>query len=133
MMSASVGLRVAIIEDNDDIADTLAVWLEHIGHRVWVARSGPTGVELVRAQQPDVVVCDIGLPDMDGVAVCRAVRALSLERQPLMIAVTGWGRQDDLARTAEAGFDHHLVKPVAPEELQRMIEQHLGSRAQAAP
>jgi signal transduction histidine kinase len=118
-------LKVLVIEDNEDIAETLASWLEELGHEVSVARNGPQGVELVQSAQPDVVLCDLGLPGMDGIEVCRSVRALSTE-QPLMVALTGWGREDDRRRTKEAGFDHHLVKPVAPERLETLLRDAAG-------
>jgi signal transduction histidine kinase len=110
-------LAIVVIEDNDDAADTLAEWLETMGHSVRVARSGPEGVDLVREYQPRLVLCDIGLPGMDGVEVCRHVKQLPIETQPVMVALTGWGMEADRKRTREVGFDHHLVKPVAPDKL----------------
>ena len=110
-------LAIVLIEDNDDAADTLAEWLETMGHSVRVARSGPEGVDLVREYQPRLVLCDIGLPGMDGVEVCRHVKQLPLGTQPVMVALTGWGMEADRKRTREVGFDHHLVKPVAPDKL----------------
>jgi signal transduction histidine kinase len=114
-------LDVVVVEDNDDIADVLAEWLEQIGHVVRVARTGRRGVELVRELPPDVVVCDLGLPDLDGMEVCREIRRLPMERQPVMIALTGWGREDDMRSSREAGFDHHLVKPVATDKLEALL------------
>jgi CheY-like chemotaxis protein len=76
----------------------------------------------VKEAKPDVVLCDIGLPDMDGCEVCRAVRASDMPSQPIMIAVTGWGRADDVERTKKAGFDQHLVKPVKPEQLLALLQ-----------
>ncbi|HEX3764603.1 MAG TPA: response regulator [Kofleriaceae bacterium] len=110
-------LAIVVIEDNDDAADTLAEWLETMGHSVKVARTGPEGVDLVREHRPRLVLCDIGLPGMDGVEVCRHVKALPIGPQPVMVALTGWGMEADRKRTREAGFDHHLVKPVAPDKL----------------
>jgi signal transduction histidine kinase len=109
-------LTIVVIEDNDDAADTLAEWLETMGHSVRVARSGPEGVDLVREFRPQLVLCDIGLPGMDGVEVCRQVKQLPIG-QPVMVALTGWGMDADRKRTREVGFDHHLVKPVAPDKL----------------
>jgi CheY-like chemotaxis protein len=114
-------LDIVVVEDNEDIADALFDWLEELGHRVTVARTGRAGVESVRANQPDLVLCDLGLPDLDGLAVCRQIREFPADRQPVMVALTGWGREDDLRRTAEAGFDHHLTKPVAPEKLNALL------------
>jgi signal transduction histidine kinase len=114
-------LKILVIEDNDDIADTLAELLSELGHQVWVARTGPAGVALVQEALPNLVLCDIGLPGMDGVEVCYSVRGLPLAAQPVMVALTGWGRDDDRRRTREAGFDHHLVKPVALEKLHDVL------------
>jgi signal transduction histidine kinase len=114
-------LDVVVVEDNDDIADVLAEWLEQLGHTVRVARQGKRGVELIRERPPDLVVCDLGLPDVDGMEVCRQIRCLPLDPQPVMIALTGWGREDDLRATHEAGFDHHLVKPVATDKLEALL------------
>ena len=115
------GLRILVIEDNDDIADTLADLLRDQGHEVAVARSGPEGVAAVKSGRPELVLCDIGLPGMDGVEVCRTVRGLQLGAQPIMVALTGWGREDDRKRTRDAGFDHHLVKPVAADKLREVL------------
>jgi signal transduction histidine kinase len=115
-------LSVVVIEDNDDAADTLTLWLEEQGHRVRLARTGPDGVELVREVKPDVVLCDIGLPGMDGVEVCRRVKAFDLSRPPLMVALTGWGMESDRRRTGEVGFEHHLVKPVMPDKLRAILQ-----------
>ncbi len=110
-------LAIVVIEDNDDAADTLAEWLETMGHSVRVARNGPEGVDLVREYRPRLVLCDIGLPGMDGVEVCRQVKQLPNGPPPVMVALTGWGMEADRKRTREVGFDHHLVKPVAPDKL----------------
>jgi signal transduction histidine kinase len=128
--SAPRALKILVIEDNDDVADTLASWLEELGHQVWVARNGTQGVELVQQAKPNLVLCDLGLPEMDGIEVCRTVRALPIE-QPLMIALTGWGREDDRARTKAAGFNQHLVKPVAPGVLEGVLRCASEERANA--
>jgi CheY-like chemotaxis protein len=115
------GHRVLVIEDNPDVADTLVVWLEDLGHRVWVARTGRAGVDLVTEARPDLVLCDLGLPDIDGLEVCRRIRSLGLAPRPRMVALTGWGRGDDRRRTKDAGFDTHIVKPVAEEKLLEVL------------
>ncbi|MEA2700529.1 MAG: hypothetical protein QOI66_4800 [Myxococcales bacterium] len=129
---AATPLGVLVVEDNVDVGDTLGLLLEDLGHRVWLARNGQNGVALVQQRQPDVVFCDLGLPGMDGLEVCRQVRALSLDVQPVMVAVTGWGRADDLRRTKEAGFDHHLVKPIPMARLYAILEAS-AERAQRMP
>jgi CheY-like chemotaxis protein len=116
-------LNIVVIEDSDDIADTLAAWLEGMGHQVAVARSGRSGVQLVAKTRPNLVLCDLGLPEMDGLEVCKQVRKLDLDAQPMMVALTGWGREEDRRRTREAGFDEHLVKPVAADKLKNVLSR----------
>jgi CheY-like chemotaxis protein len=81
-----------------------------------LATSGGEGLRLVLAARPQVVLCDVGLPEMDGTEVCRRIRE-KLAPPPVMVALTGWGMLADRQRTADAGFDHHIVKPVAPDVL----------------
>jgi signal transduction histidine kinase len=114
-------LEIVLIEDQEDIATTMADLLQELGHHVTVAHDGLRGVELVTQASPDLVLCDIGLPGMDGTEVCRAVRGLSIAHQPVMVALTGWGREDDRRRTREAGFDQHLVKPVTAAKLTEVL------------
>jgi CheY-like chemotaxis protein len=121
-------LEIVVIEDNADIAEVLRDWLQALGHRVTVANSGVDGVDAIRTMVPDLAICDLGLPDLHGLEVCRRIRALSEQRQPVMIALTGWGREDDVRASKEAGFDHHLVKPVAPDRLQALLGELGESR-----
>jgi signal transduction histidine kinase len=119
-MSAAT-LNVLVIEDNEDVAETLTMLLEELGHRVSLARTGRSGVALVQEIEPNVVLCDIGLPGMDGLEVCRQIRALPTKTRPVMVAVTGWGQDADRRKTHEAGFDHHLVKPVGIGSLNQLL------------
>jgi len=96
--------------------------LEELGHRVSLARTGRNGVAMVRQNEPDVVLCDIGLPGMDGLEVCRQIRELPTKTRPIMVAVTGWGQDADRRKTREAGFDHHLVKPVGIGSLNQLLQ-----------
>jgi signal transduction histidine kinase len=114
-------MHIVLVEDNDDSAELMAAWLEDLGHRVSVARTGPEGVRLITEARPDVVLCDLGLPGMDGVAVCRSVLR-SMDAPPAMVALTGWGMESDRARTAEAGFRYHLVKPVELGKLHALLD-----------
>ncbi|MFO0617662.1 MAG: response regulator [Polyangiaceae bacterium] len=120
--SDGAALKVVIVEDNEDIAETMTDLLSDLGYDVKAARTGTEGVTVTRDSEPDVVLCDIGLPGMDGTEVCRAIRALPLAKQPVMVALTGWGREDDRRRTREAGFDHHLVKPVTSNVLLDLLK-----------
>jgi signal transduction histidine kinase len=119
---APCALSVLVIEDNEDVAETLTMLLEELGHRVSLARTGRNGVAMVQQSEPNVVLCDIGLPGMDGLEVCRQIRALPTRTRPIMVAVTGWGQDADRRKTREAGFDHHLVKPVGIGSLNQLLQ-----------
>ena len=121
--------RVVIIEDNADAAEALLVYLQRLGHDVAVARDGRAGLDAVRRHRPHVVICDIGLPELDGYEVARRLLAQEQPQQCLLIAVTGYGDVVDRARTRAAGFSHHLTKPADPEALARLVE---GSDAACA-
>lgn len=113
--------RILVIEDNADIAETLSALISRMGHRVSTALNGTSGLAEILAEPFDLVLCDLGLPDIDGLEVCRRVRERRDVEQPVMIALTGWGRDDDRRRTKEAGFDGHLVKPVDLKQLASTI------------
>ncbi|HEV7783979.1 MAG TPA: response regulator [Thermoanaerobaculia bacterium] len=115
-------LKVLVIEDNRDAAETLGDLLSLFGHETEIALSGPAGVETARSFRPEVVLCDIGLPGMDGYAVARSLRGEPATRSARLIALTGYDRKTDRQRTQEAGFDLHLVKPVEPLELKRLLD-----------
>lgn len=114
-------LDVLVIEDSEDVAFVLVDALEMFGHRVSVARNGTEGVRLAQVARPGLILCDVGLPGMDGLEVCRHVRALSLEVRPVMVALTGWGMEKDRRRTRDAGFDYHLVKPIGIDALSEVL------------
>lgn len=116
------GLRVLVIEDNLDAAETLGDLLALFGHQAEIAHNGVDGVDRARRRPPDVVLCDIGLPEMDGYAVARELRADPLTAPIRLVAITGYGRESDRDLAAEAGFDLHLVKPVVPEALKLLLE-----------
>ena len=122
-IESDTSLKIVVVEDNDDAADLLVLVLEQMGHQVRLGRNGPEGLALVREFAPQVVLCDLGLPGMSGLEVCQHVRALELSRQPMMVALTGWGMAEDRRRTREAGFDHHLVKPVTTESLRGVLQR----------
>jgi CheY-like chemotaxis protein len=128
----AAALHIVLVEDNEDIAATLTDWLEALGHRVSAAATGTRGLELIEQSSPALVLCDLGLPEMDGLDVCRRVRQLPPAAQPVMVALTGWGRNDDRGRTKAAGFDHHLVKPVDPDSLQEVLSAVARSRSSDA-
>jgi signal transduction histidine kinase/DNA-binding response OmpR family regulator len=109
--------RVLIVDDNADGADSLALLLSVAGHEVQVCHDGPTALLRAETFRPEVVLLDIGLPGMDGYEVARRLRARAGTNPALLVALTGYGQDDDLRRSREAGFDHHLVKPADPEML----------------
>jgi signal transduction histidine kinase/CheY-like chemotaxis protein len=113
--------RILLIEDNVDAAATLCDVLELNGHQVEVAHTGEDGLRKARSLVPDVILCDIGLPGMDGYAVARAVRADSTLRRALLVATTGYALPEDRRRALEAGFDLHMAKPLDAQSLQRTI------------
>ncbi|MFL5419752.1 MAG: ATP-binding protein [Myxococcales bacterium] len=114
--------KVLIIEDNLDAAETLAELLELDGHRVQLASDGKTGISLAQEVKPDVVLCDIGLPDLSGYEVARALRANDALRSTRLIAVTGYTQPEDKRLAKEAGFDAHLPKPPPLEMLNELLE-----------
>jgi signal transduction histidine kinase/ActR/RegA family two-component response regulator len=128
----TTALSIVLVEDSEDNLETLLAWLTAAGHTVRGAPDGETGVRTIREVEPDLVLCDLGLPGMDGLEVCRSVRAFPLGRQPIMIALTGWGRSEDRRRTADAGFDDHLVKPIDPRALAAMLEAYALELAKLA-
>ena len=116
-------LRVLVVEDNRDAADSLKMMLEVFGYAVVVAYTGPSGVDAAKEWKPDVVVCDIGLPGLDGYGVARELRRIPATATARMIAVTGYGGEDDRRQSREAGFDAHLTKPADPTALQDLLAQ----------
>ena len=113
--------RVLVVDDNRDSAESLAALLQLAGHELHQAYDGAEAIALAERHRPDAIVLDIGLPGINGYEACRRIRELRPEYDPLIIALTGWGQEDDRRRSAEAGFDAHLVKPVDVEELRRLL------------
>ena len=113
--------RVLIIEDNIDASESLRMLLELLGHTVELASSGPQGAEIARLSRPDVVLCDIGLPGMDGYAVARAIRSSAGAGDVYLVAITGYGQKEDQEQALVAGFRTHLTKPVNLETLKEIL------------
>ena len=110
--AGSISRRVLVIDDNSDAAETLAELLQSFGHHVRIARTGPEAIEAVAALRPEVVLLDIGMPGMDGYEVARRLRDQPGLETTKVVALSGYGSQDDRRRALEAGFDAHLVKPI---------------------
>jgi PAS domain S-box-containing protein len=113
--------RVLVAEDNSDSADTLADLLRTLGADVEIARDGRSAVELAEQLHPDVVFMDIGMPELNGYDAARRIRQSDWGANTLLVALTGWGQEQDRERAREAGFDHHLIKPAKVADLRRML------------
>jgi signal transduction histidine kinase/CheY-like chemotaxis protein len=119
---AAIGSRgILVVDDNVDSAKTLGLLLKYLGADVHVVHNGPDAIEAVEKYQPGVVLLDIGMPGMDGYEVARRIRERHESKRVTLIALTGWGQEDDRRRTREAGFDHHLVKPADIAALQSLL------------
>jgi PAS domain S-box-containing protein len=125
--------RVLVVDDNRDAADTLAVLLRSRGLNVHVAYDGKSALELAEAARPTLVVLDVGLPDVSGLEVAQALRRAAWAAQIMIIAVTGWGQPADRLKTRNAGFDAHLVKPVDPDELFKLIHSAPHEPSEPSP
>lgn len=115
--------RIVIVDDNLDSADSLAMLLEITGNQTFLAHDGLEAIELIEKERPEVVLLDIGLPLLDGHEVCRRIREQPWGKDIVVIALTGWGQEDDRRRSEEAGFDGHLVKPVDYDKLLELLDK----------
>jgi CheY-like chemotaxis protein len=126
-MPETGGLRILVADDNRDAAETLGVLLEVMGHTVRRVHDGESAVQETQAFDPQLVLLDIGMPRLNGYETCRSIRAQDGGRRRTLVAVTGWGQPQDVQSAHDAGFDHHMVKPLDIEVLMRVI----GARAAA--
>jgi signal transduction histidine kinase/ActR/RegA family two-component response regulator len=121
--ATTIRRRVLVVDDNLDAAEALKQVLLLLGHEVHQTADGATAIDVVRHFEPDVVFMDIGMPGMNGLEAARRIRRLTLARQPLICALTGWGQDADRESSQAAGIDRHLVKPVDRDTLQSVLEQ----------
>ena len=121
-------LRVLVVDDNLDAAESLAALLGALGHQTRVAHDGPAGLAAARAWRPDLAFLDIGLPGMNGHELARAMRAGSELKGTVLVALTGWGAASDMTLSHEAGFDQHLTKPVSREALEQALATAIEGR-----
>ena len=121
--SAATARRILVVDDNVDSAESLGALLKIMGAEIRVVYDGPSALELVATFVPDVVLLDIGLPEMDGYEIARRLRALPQLEATVLVAQTGWGQEEDRRRSEAAGFDHHLVKPVDFDALEQLLAQ----------
>jgi CheY-like chemotaxis protein len=119
--SEAATLRMLVVDDNVDAAESLAMLLEIEGHAIRLVHDGLAAIDAVREFQPDAVLLDLGLPGLDGFEVATRIRGDVSLRQPCLIALTGWGSDEDRKKALAAGFDHHLVKPVDLSRLQEVL------------
>jgi CheY-like chemotaxis protein len=110
-----------VVDDNPDAAESLAVLLRVLGHEVKIAGDGPGGLREAATFRPEVVFLEVGLSDMDGYQVARRLREEAGYRPPWLVALTGYGQEEDRRRSRDAGFDVHLVKPADPAALQMLL------------
>ena len=113
--------RILIVDDHTDARMTLSMVLERMGQQVAEAENGASALDAARTFHPEIVLCDIGLPDMDGYAVARAMRADPLLKGIALVAVTGYGQVEDQSCAFTAGFDRHLTKPFSHDQLMELL------------
>jgi DNA-binding response OmpR family regulator len=123
---ADVSRWILIVEDNVDAGESLQMLMAMGGYDVRLAQDGESALKIAKEFGPEVVVLDLGLPNMDGYEVVQRLRAHASAVRPVVVALTGYGQPEDRRRTQEAGFDNHLLKPLAPEELMAIVAS-LGS------
>jgi CheY-like chemotaxis protein len=116
-------LRVVVADDNRDSAESCAAYLQVCGHQVHIACTAREALDAVARVRPHVAVLDIGLPDFNGYTLAERIRGTPSGKEPVLIAVTGWGQHEDKQRAFAAGFDHHLTKPVSPTVLEQLIRR----------
>ncbi len=121
-------LRLLVADDLHDSADAIAAYFRALGHEVEVAYDGEEALKLADKFRPDVALLDVGMPRLDGHEVCRAIRKEDWGKGIFVVALTGWGQASDRKLTHEAGFDHHLVKPVELETLISVLQKSLPHR-----
>jgi CheY-like chemotaxis protein len=115
--------RVLVVDDNADSAESLSLLLELMGHTVCTAHDGEQALAEAEGFRPDLVLMDIGMPRMDGYEAARRLRQNAWAHTVVLVALTGWGQDEDRRRSEAAGFDHHLIKPVDPAALEALLTQ----------
>jgi signal transduction histidine kinase/DNA-binding response OmpR family regulator len=123
VLEAATRHRILVVDDNVDSADTLAMFLAMMGNVTAIAHDGQAALERAVTFSPDVIFLDIGMPGLNGYEVSRRLRQEQWGKDIVLIALTGWGQEDDKRQSSEAGFDFHLTKPVVPEDVEKMLDQ----------
>ncbi|HEX2538335.1 MAG TPA: ATP-binding protein, partial [Pseudolabrys sp.] len=120
--------RVLVVDDNRDAADSLAMVLNKSGHETFTAYTGERALQIGEREHPDVIVLDIGMPDMTGYEAAQRIRRTRWGNDILLLAITGWGQREDIERALKAGFDFHMTKPADPEHVENLLAEYLQSR-----
>jgi CheY-like chemotaxis protein len=123
--------RILIVDDNRDAAESLAMLLKLHGHQTHIAHDGLEAVETAAQVRPDLILLDIGLPKVNGYEAARRIRKLPGGLDVVLVALTGWGQDEDRRKSREAGFDGHMIKPVEPEGLTRLLAEFPAVQASA--
>ncbi len=126
-MATDIQQRILVVDDNRDAADSLSMLLDILGADVRVANSGVEALKVFVEHTPEVVLLDIGMPGMDGYEVARSIRSRFPDSHTRIVALTGWGQEEDRRRAQDAGFDHHLTKPVDMDALQAVLATRAGT------
>jgi CheY-like chemotaxis protein len=127
---ASSARTVLVVDDNPDVAESFALLLEIWGHQVHVVYNGETAITTCAQLRPEIVFLDIGLPGIDGYETARRLRQTEAGRNVYLVAVTGYGQEEDVAQATAAGFDAHLLKPVVPEALEACLARPIAAIVQ---
>lgn len=125
--------RVVVADDGRDSADSMAMLLTVMGHDVRVAYDGQEAIDVAETFRPHVMILDVGMPKLDGYEAARRVREQSWGREVLLVAMTGWGREDDHRRSEESGFDRHFTKPADMSEIQQVLAAFEGAAPSPGP
>jgi CheY-like chemotaxis protein len=113
--------RILVVDDNEDAAAMMGMLLNRLGHEVRVAHNGVQALEAGASLLPHAVLMDLGMPVMDGYSACRRMRASAWGANALIVALSGWGQDEDRRKSRDAGFDHHLVKPIPSDEILTLL------------
>ena len=131
--AAATARRIVVVDDNRDSADSLAMLLETMGHETHTAYDGMAALEAAERIKPELLLLDIGLPKLNGYDVCRRLREQPWGRQIIVVALTGWGQDEDRRKSRDAGFDHHVIKPVAYASLVELVADPAAYKSSRKP
>ena len=123
---------ILVADDNQDSADSTAMFLELVGFETTAVHSGNAAIDAADKLRPHAIILDIGMPDRDGYDVARAIRTTEWGKHVFLVAVSGWGQPSDIRKAHEAGFDVHMTKPVEPQNLQMRLTEFFSSRDSAS-